>query len=171
MRNKALIYILIAIAAPILIAAAIPAAIYLQFSYVTTWKYCAEFDDFAEEFQTVADYVLSESSGKTGYYDVSRTESGDKTLYDPETKCYLDLPAEVSASLDRIDSKEAFPNKDSDLDLIYFSGQCVRFKKEGGCYALVYSPEGKPTYWHSPNDGKTILVKTIGNGWYHVVAR
>jgi len=163
--------ILITVAAILLISAAIPAAIYLQFSYVTTWKYCAEFDDFAEEFQTVADYVLLESCGKSGYYDVSRTENGDKTLYDPKTKRYLDLPAEVSASLDRIDSKEAFPDKGSYLDLIYFYEHRVDFRKEGGSYKLVYSPEGKPTYWHSPDDGKTILVKTIGNGWYHVVAR
>lgn len=168
---KPWVKLLIMIAAVILIAAAIPAAIYLQFSYVTTWKYCAEFDDFAKEFQTVADYVLSEYSGKSGYCDVSRTENGEKTLYDSKTKRYLNLPAEVSAALDRIDSKEVFPNKDSCLDLIYFSGQCVRFKKEGGCYALVYAPEGKPTYWHSPDDGKTILVKTIGSGWYHVVVR
>lgn len=162
---------LTAIAVVFLITLAVPAAIYLQFSYVTTWKYCAEFDDFAEEFQTVADYVLLESSGKSGYYDVSRTENEKKTLYDSKTKQYLDLPAEVVTALDRIDSKDAFPNKDSCLDLIYFSGQCVRFKKEGGSYALVYAPEGKPTYWHSPDDGETVLVKTIGNGWYHVAVR
>lgn len=167
--NKILNYFLIGISAAALIAAAIPAVIRLQFSYVTTWKYCAKFDAFSEEFQTVADYVLLESSGKSGYYDVSRTENGDRTLYDPKTKCYLDLPAGVNAALQKICSKKAFPNKDSSLQLIYFSENRVSFKKECGCYALVYSPEEKPTYWHSPTDGHSILVKTIGNGWYHIV--
>ena len=171
MRKKTLIFILLMTTVPILIAVALPAAFYLQFSYVTTWRYCAEFDDFAEEFQTVADYVLLESAGATGYYDVTRTKNGEKTLYDPENKCYLDLPAQVRAALERIDSKEAFPSKGSYLDLVYFYEKRVDFKQEGGSYKLVYSPDGKPAYWHSPDDGKTILVKSIGNGWYHVVLR
>ena len=163
--------ILITAAAILLISVAIPAAFCLQLSYVTTWKYCAEFDDFAEEFQTVADYVLSSVTDYDGFYCISRTDSGEKRLYDPETKYYLDCPPEVTAALQKICSKNAFPNKDSGLNLVYFYQQRVDFQKEGGNYKLVYSPEEKPTYWHSPTDGNSILVKTIGNGWYHIVIR
>ena len=163
--------ILITVIAFLFIITALPDAFYLQFSYVTTWRYCAEFDDFDEEFQAVAEYVLSESAGASGYYDVARTKNEEKTLYDPEIKRYLDLPAQVRAALERIDSKEAFPSKGSYLDLVYFYEKRVDFKQEGGSYKLVYSPDGKPAYWHSPDDGKTILVKSIGNGWYHVVLR
>lgn len=162
--------ILITVAAILLISAAIPAAIYLQFSYVTTWKYCAEFDDFAEEFQTVADYVLSTVTDYDGFYYISRTDSGEKVLYDPENKRYPDLPADVSAALQKICSKKAFPNKDSGLDEIRYVGYRVFFRKEGGIYTLVYSPKETPTFV-MPDDGRSILMKAIGNGWYHVVVR
>ena len=167
---KPWIKFMILITVLILIAAAIPAAIYLQFSYITTWKYCAEFDDFAEEFQTVADYVLSSVTDYDGYYHISRTDSGEKVLYDPEAKRYLDLPAEVSAALQKICSKEAFPNKDSGLDDIHYVGYRVFFRKEGGIYTLIYSPNQTPTFV-MPDDGRSLVVKTIGNGWYHAVLR
>lgn len=155
----------------LLAVAAIPAGLFLSFSYAVTWKYCAEFDPFKREFQTVADYVLLESMGTDGFYNVSQTETGEKYLYDPQNKCRLDCPEEVISALSAIDSTDAFPDKASGLDIIYFSASQVKFQKEGGSYALVYSPAGKPTYWHSPADGHSILVKTIGNGWYHVVVR
>lgn len=162
--------ILITVIVFLFIITAIPTAIYLQFSYVTTWKYCAEFDDFAEEFQAVADYVLSSVTDYDGFYCISRNDSGEKVLYDPETKHYLDLPAEVAAALQKICSKKAFPNKDSGLDEIHYIGYRVIFRKEGGIYTLVYSPEEAPTFV-TPTGGRSILVKTIGNGWYHVVVR
>lgn len=162
--------ILITVAAILFISAAIPAAIYLQFSYVTTWKYCAEFDAFSEEFQTVADYVLSTVTDYDGFYYISRTDSGEKLLYDPETKHYLDSPAEVTAALQKICSKKAFPNKDSGLNEIHYAGYRVFFRKEGGIYTLIYSPNQTPTFV-MPDDGRSLVVKAIGNGWYHAVFR
>ena len=162
--------ILITVAAILLISLAIPAAFCLQFSYVTTWKYCAEFDDFAEEFQTVADYILSSVTDYDGFYCISRTDSGEKRLYDPKTKHYLDCPPEITAALQKICSKNAFPSKDSGLDEIHYVGYRVFFRKEGGIYTLVYSPKEKPTLV-APADGRSLHVRAIGNGWYHVVVR
>lgn len=83
---------------------------------------------------------------------------------------YLTLPDDVALSLDRI-SKKGFPNKDSNLDVIRIHEGRISFCIVNGNYALVYSPDKKPSWLHAPNENIGVEVKKIQDGWYHVVEK
>lgn len=133
------------------------------------WKHTADFDKYKSEFIIVADYVLKENS--TGYrkwFFVSITDSYGRTLFDPDKNNYVELPVDVRESLETI-CDYGFPNKDSVLDVIRILRGRVSFCIENGRYALVYSPNEKPTWLDSPDEDRTIEVKKIEDGWYHVI--
>lgn len=142
------------------------------FSHTNTWKWVAEYEDYASEFNTVKDYVLENyASEEERVLDVTTllNEHG-RTLYDRDTEEYAELPEPIQAALDAVD-ENAFPDKDSDLDKICVRGGRVDFCISSGTYRLVYSPDEKPTWFRSSDDETKIRVKRIKDGWYHVVKK
>ncbi len=128
------------------------------------WKYSAEYEEFADDFNKVKDYIAETYSNKSDKW-VSISSKG---IFNPETKSYLILPDDVAASLEVI-RKGAFPDKDSDLDVIRIHEGRISFCISSGVYALVYSPEQKPKWVNSPNEEERVKVKSLGDGWYHVL--
>lgn len=80
----------------------------------------------------------------------------------------MDIPDDVRPSLETI-CDQGFPDKDSTLDVIRIQGSRVSFNIENGRYALVYSPDEKPTWINFPDEQGDIKVKKINDDWYHVV--
>ncbi len=164
--KKSVKWVILALAS-IVICAIIGLAFSLNNTHM--WKYSADFDEYKDDFVVLKDYVEETFSSEYGkWFFVSTNGTGTKTLFDPEGKEYLDLPSEVGTSLAIVDS-QAFPDKDSNLDVIQVHNERVSFCIENGQYALVYSPKEKPTWLNSPDEDIEIKVKKIGDGWYHVI--
>ena len=144
----------------------------LVWHYTGIWIWTAEYKEYASEFNTVKDYMLENyASDETRLlYVTSLLSEHGRTLYDRETEEYAELPENVQAALDAID-ENAFPYKHSDLDKICVRGGRVDFCISYGVYRLVYSPDGKPTWFREPDDETPFRVKRIKDGWYHVVVK
>ncbi len=142
---------------------------WLYFSYVETWKFNADFETFESDFCVVREYVEKNFASEGGkWFFVSRTDTDGQTLYDPDANAYVDIPDNVSSSLEAI-CDHGFPDKDSGLYIIQIQGNRVSFHIENARYALVYSPNEKPTWLNSPDEQEEIRVKKINDDWYHVI--
>ncbi len=132
------------------------------------WMFAAEYKDYASEFNTVKDYVLKNypsDEGRSLSVTSTLNEHG-RTLYEYETKEYAELPEKVKSALDTIAEKAFLQN--ASVEDIWVYGNRVDFCTIKG-YRLVYSPDGKPTWLHTPDDGEEFRVKRIKDGWYHVM--
>ncbi len=139
------------------------------FSYIGTWKYTAEYEAYADEFHLVKDYFIEafpEESDRS--WLISNYKDQGIRVYDANAKAYVSVPGEVRAALDTID-RCAFSDKDSDFDRIRIQEGRISFGIANHRYALVFSPEQKPTWVNSPNEKFDSKIKSIGQGWYHVV--
>lgn len=142
--------------------------LWLMFGYSHLWKLTADFETYAEDFILVKDYIAGEFSGETDKtVFVSYSEGQGIGLLDRDTYEYLELPSDVRASLKAID-KDGFPHKDANFDAIKIHEGRISFCVSG-TYALVYSPNQKPSWLNSPDEDCKIKVKSIGDGWYHIV--
>ena len=132
------------------------------------WKYSADYDKFANEFNVVKDYIASEFPAEEDkWLSLSKNNIGEITLYDPDTGNYLVIPENIVSALSSL-RNNAFPDKDSNLDTIRIQDERISFCISSGEYALVYSPNAKPKWVNSPNEDSKVKVKTIQDGWYHV---
>lgn len=170
MKKKILIRTSIVLICLVLLGALtwlIPFAI---FSYANRWRYNAEFEECKAEFLLVKDYVYDNLKGREDWVFVSYDrDQAMERIYSPSQHAYLPLPEDVQAALNVIGSKEAFPCKDANLDVIRIEEGRVSFCIENGHYALVWSPQGKPAGVGSSDDGEKTHVKKIAKEWYHVV--
>ena len=143
----------------------------IYFDYIHTWKYSADYEKYEQDFETVVKYILKEYPDETHrWFSVSVTDSKGRSLYDLEINDLLDLPDDVRASLETI-CDFAFPDKDSNLDMISISGKRVTFGIVNGEYALVYSPEETPKWVNDASEKESPLIKKINTNWYHVKKR
>ncbi len=141
------------------------------FFYVDTWKYEASYEEYEAEFNLVKNYIAEEFPNETDkYVATSYNKDHGYRIYDPDNKKYLEAPEEVILALETID-REAFPHKDSKLDVIRIYEDRISFCIENGYYALVYSPNEKPTWLKFYNKEEKAKVKKIKDGWYHVTIR
>lgn len=138
------------------------------FHYTNIWKGCADFDNYRDDFVIVKDYIMSVYPNEDKkLLEISGIK--EKKLYDYDTKTYLNVPEEVLVSLNRI-CREGCPDKDTNLDTIRIRGDRISFEDlTNGRYALVYSPNEKPRWIHSPDENVKVKVKKIKSGWYHVI--
>ena len=138
--------------------------------YNLLWQFSADYKNYADDFNAVKNYIAAEFPDVTDK-DLYISDSSDKRvgLFDPETNSHLILPDDVAASLNSI-YENAFPSKDSVLDSINIHGKRISFCIFIGEYALVYSPDSKPTWVNRPSDVSEckVKVRSLGNGWYHV---
>ena len=132
------------------------------------WKYSADYKNFANDFDLVKNYIATEFLGESDkWLSVSSDGDGGCTLFDPGTESYLVLPSDVASSLASI-CNSAFPDKDSNFDTIRIHKNRISFCISCGEYALVYSPDNKPSWVNSPSENSKVNVKSIQDGWYHV---
>lgn len=137
-------------------------------NYNHFWKYSADYENFANDFDLVKNYITAVFPNESDkWLSVSNDGNGEVTLFDPETKSYLILPSDVVSSLTSI-RNNAFPDKDSSFDTIRIHENRISFCISSGEYALVYSPDQKPTWVNSPSENSKVTVKSIQDGWYHV---
>ena len=132
------------------------------------WKYSADYENFANDFDLVKNYITEAFPDKSDkWLSVSNDGNGEVRLFDPETKSYLILPSDVVSSLTSI-RNNAFPDKDSVFSTIRIHENRISFCISNGKYALVYSPDQKPSWVNSPSENSKVKVKSIQGGWYHV---
>ena len=143
-----------------------------SFAYICTWKYNANFEEYSEEFILVKDYVINQYSCADDTYIVAsfNKDSEEYYLYDPEKNIELSSSKEVVKAIETIETK-AFSDKDANFDIIRIQGERISFCISNGKYALVYSPNEKPTWVNDPNEKEGVYVKEIADGWYHVVGK
>ena len=175
MKTKKLILIVVAAVAVVAVAVAVMfvasgSFVALSLYFTGIWQHAAEYEEYASEFNVVKDYVLENyaSEERRTLSITSPLSEHGRTLYEYETKEYATLPEEVKAALDTID-EEAF-RQDASIECILVHGNRVDFWTIKG-YRLVYSPDGKPTWFREPDDETPFRVKRIKDGWYHVVAK
>ncbi len=148
-----------------------PELVFAQFfSVASRWHDCAEYKEYKREFAAVKDYILEY------YHDealprellVRYNDSAEEvSIYDQTNEVSIDCPPYIYLELKTIITS-AF-NSDNYLDYISIEENRIAFVSYHQRYALVYSIDGKkPTYLASPKD-KSIHVKRLGGGWYHVV--
>lgn len=137
---------------------------YARINYVLTWKAMADYEICSEEFIVVKDYVLEQYPNAV---NKGLEVTTGPALYDYERGAYLDCPQEVVEALDKID-EYAFTDKDGKFETIRINGTRVSFCIANGNYALVYSPDENPSWINVSTEDKSVVVKKIGNGWYHV---
>ena len=154
----------------LIVLISIPATILGILYYNYTWALEADFDQYSEHFIAVKDYITSEFPNETHKLLSVSIKDQSATLYDMDADEYLCLPDDIALSLDMI-CRYGFPHKDSDFDLIRIQGNRITFLVRNGSYALVYSPDEKPTWLNSPDESKKIRVKSIQDGWYHITNR
>ncbi len=143
----------------------------LLFSYSHLWAHSADYDHYADDFHTVKNYCQTQFPDEADkWLYVSHSRDHGHRLYDPDTNDYLEMPDDVLAALESI-CFNGFPHKDAALDAIRIQGDRVSFCIENGQYALAFSPNEKPSWVNSPDEGAEVKVKSLGNGWYHVVRR
>lgn len=143
----------------------------ISFNYAHTWKYSADYDAYSKEFNILKDYVLEEFPNESDkWLSVSVTNDKGRALYDPDINDLMECPDEVINALETL-CDFGFPDKDSDLDVIRIHGDRVSFCIENGHYALVYSPDEKPTWVNGPKEEGGVFVKSLEDGWYHVTTK
>ena len=133
---------------------------YAVIFYTSKWEYAANFEEYEDEFNCVKDYVLYYYEGAIEEYVSIEHEDGKYNL-----QYSFNTPEEVSEALECI--VEAF-DPDAPLELIRFGENRLTFDTMRG-YALVWSPDEKPTWLSSPDEDREISVKKAGDGWYHIV--
>lgn len=137
-------------------------------NYNHSWKYSADYKNFADDFDLVKNYITTTFPTESDkWLSVTNDEDGEATLFNPETESYLVLPGDVVSSLTSI-RKSAFTDKDSNFDTIRIHENRISFCISNGEYALVYSPDQKPSWVNSPNENTRVKIKAIQDGWYHV---
>lgn len=156
--------IIFAVVSVLIICAAISIPYVLIFN-TNKWIYAAEYDEYADEFNLIKDYVLEEYPNETDKWLSVTSGSEPNRLFDPDSD--LDSPDEINEALTLV-CRNAFPHKDSYLEVIRIHGNRVSFCIPNGQYALVYSPDEKPSWVNSPTETNGVFVKKIGDGWYHV---
>lgn len=164
--KKFLRWALITLAIVITASALARCLFFLQFNHTRLWAHAADYDNYADDFHVVKDYIQAKFPGEYGK-SIYVSSNGGTQLYDPDTNEYLQLPSDVLASLEAI-LRNGFPHKDADLGKIMIHKDRISFCTTKGQYALVYSPSQKPSWVNSPDDAAMTRIKSIGNGWYHV---
>lgn len=135
--------------------------------YVNIWSEAVEYTTYKKEFNLVKDFILTEYGDEEDkYVSVSLGDEKGIGLYDPDKNAFVKCEDEVREALRTIENK-AFMN--NPLDVIRIRGNRVSFCIENGHYALVYSPDEKPTNMYGTDNGDDVLVKKAGKDWYHVV--
>ena len=133
------------------------------FHYTSLWAYNVEYEEYSADLDLVRDFVLTQCPDDTPRrFDVIRNAPNGLELSG------TGLPDDVQAAFENI-VRNAFPHKDAPLDSISVHNGRVSFDTFNGLYALVYSPDKEPTYVNSPDENEEIRVKSIGDGWYHVI--
>lgn len=137
---------------------------YTWFDHVSTWRYCVEdFETYQADFEAVAKFCQE-------YVPQSKPTEDGRTIFGYNyTQEYMycnweriDVPEDIISKFKNI--KQAFPDKDAQLDYIFCTDEQVYFST--GVYSVVYSKNGKPEYLEGVNKGTS---KKICKNWYHVV--
>lgn len=123
------------------------------------------YDDCTQELNMLADFLQNkypEEETRPEYLRVA----GNKMLLDPDSG-YVNIPDEVSRAITAI-AEKGFVSEKTEWYVIMFIEERIQFEVTSGAYALVFSPEGEPTYLHSPTEDFPILVEHIEGSWYHI---
>lgn len=164
LSRKTVMIILIAIVAALVIAS----CTYFGIQIAKRMKMRSLYADFhacSEELTIVKDFLLQiypEDQQQPAYLRVA----GGKKLLDPQNG-YVKLPDEMSRLISLL-NEECFVSENAKMYVITFHGSRIQFDSENGAYALVYAPEGEPTFLHEEYERFPIHVEHIEGDWYHV---
>lgn len=140
----------------------------LMFRYSSLWQFSANYEEYADDFNMVKDYIEATFQNESGkWLSVSNSDGQGIRIFDPDANEYLQVPSDILSSLETI-RKYGFPNKDATFDTIRIHDDRISFCIENGHYALVFSPNVKPSWVNLPNEDVTVKVRSIRDGWYHV---
>lgn len=149
----------------ILVIVSVLAVSFMVFRYTHLWALSADYEGFEDDFNSVKNYLAEKYPNESDKcLSVSK-----KGIFDIDAETHLDLPNDVAESFQSI-YKSAFVHKDSNFNTIRIHEGRISFCILNGQYALVYSPDEKPKWVNSPNEEEKVKVKSLGDGWYHVVA-
>lgn len=116
----------------------------------------ANYDDYAKDFGSIADFLLDEYGDAEVRLSVGAHSLSAAAPHDDPV-----LPEAVASALTRV-KREAFA-QDAGLTHITLEDGCVSFRSETSPYALYY---GRPET--DPKSGQVLLIEKCGAGWYHV---
>lgn len=169
--KKPAIWILLILITLVIVIACIQIGKLWLFRYSSFWMYTANYEEYAVDFNVVKNYIEVEfpsESKKCLLVSYNDSVGRGIGLFDIDTDTFLQLPSDVRSSLEKI-CDNGFSHKDAKFDTIRIHEGRISFCIENGQYALVYSPRQQPSWVNLPSEDDAVKVKSIGNGWYHIV--
>lgn len=152
----------------VIVAVCMHIGLFLMIEDSFRWQFAADYDKYDYDFNVVMDYIETQFAGESDKRLYVSTAGGNGVMiYDPDTEEYFQLPSDVLLSLETI-YRYGFPDKDSQFDAIRIQKGRISFCISYFVYALVFSPNEKPSWINSPKENRAIWVRSIGGGWYHV---
>lgn len=168
MKNK-VVKILLGVAVSFLIYRLATIIIIIVFYNTHLWASAADYESYADDFNNVKDYIASTYPQTTDInLSISVKKGENVKVYDIDAKKYVEVPESIAESLINID-RYAFTDKEAYFYMIRIQKNRISFCISSGQYALVYSPDKKPTWVNVPEEDVDVKVKKIEKGWYHVV--
>ena len=136
------------------------------------WRHKADYNEYRNDFQTIADLVLTE-------YEDARYDKNERMefligrngndYYISNNGVILKLSDSEQKSMNNV--IKAFEYEYSYPSEIDVRRNRVSFHITAGQYALVYSEDGsEPDYLNKPTEDTKIHVRSIDGKWYHVAA-
>lgn len=138
--------------------------LFLAMIHTDRWDCNIDYQQHAEELRIVQEYISGLHPGEAEYYLSVCKVDGVVCLYDSLTGEYLTPQDSVTDSLVAVDKAI----ESSSEHTIRVNGSQITFTC-CGAYALVYSPDHKPT--DIPlRDCDRVALRRAGDGWYHAAA-
>ena len=134
-----------------------------------SWDYCAEYEQYSDDFNLVKDYIATEFPNTyEKSLSVSYDDENGYRLFDRDIDGYLILSDDTALSLNTI-CINAFSKKHAHFSAIIIHGETISFSINDGRCALIYSPEREPSWVDSPQEYTRVEFLEIRDGWYHVI--
>ncbi len=124
-----------------------------------------DYNAFREDLNALAEFL------QTTYEDEATRPSfllvAGSDLVDTTGKPIM-LPQKMKSAVKNI-SQNCFSLTHYRWRMVSFFDDRIQFDSNDGNYALIFSPEGEPTFLHQEGEDYDILVEHIEGPWYHVM--
>lgn len=126
-----------------------------------------KYEEYKEDFNKVKNFILDEYPDSEEKFFLSVSNDGDLSIRTPKSD--VTFPEEITDILIKLLDEAQYDTGNLGYwsEIRLESGRIVFTDDTEGVYALIYSPDKKPT-WIRKSDEKGNKVRKIGDGWYHV---
>lgn len=169
---KNVLVVIAVLMATLLVFISVFTALFLYPGFLKHYTPGIKFEEYKDDFNKLKDYLLAEYPDTEVIFDCWISSDGSlkvKALNMTNIDGYVSFPDDITDILIKL-LTESQNNTENlgEWSLIRLQPGRIAFTDgEKGLYALVYSPDEKPT-WMVKSEEKDNKVTKIGDGWYHI---